>query len=88
MSEVFDVNREINVKLQGPDGQIKPVAIRFPSDEEWMERQRRRKVVIKNLGRGMSETVPPESAEEDAQLVERLLVEPAPRTQPPGAAEP
>ena len=75
---MFDIKREIDVKLQSPDAAGKSVAIRFPSDEEWMERQRRRKVVIKQLGRGMSETVPPESADDDAQLVQRLLVEPGP----------
>ena len=74
----FDAKREIDIKLQSPDGATKPVAIRFPTDEEWMERQRRRKVVIKQLGRGMSETVPPESADDDAQLVQRLLVEQGP----------
>ena len=75
---MFDTKREIDVKLQSPDAAGKSVAIRFPTDEEWMERQRRRKVVIKQLGRGMSETVPPESADEDAQLVQRLLVEQGP----------
>jgi hypothetical protein len=75
---VFDGEREINVKLQSPDGTTRPVAIRFPSDEEWMDRQRRRKVIIKSLGRGMSETVPPETADDDAQLLKRLLVEEGP----------
>jgi hypothetical protein len=33
---------------------VKTIRVRFPSDEEWAERQRRRKVIVKNLGRGMA----------------------------------
>ena len=74
----FDAKREIDVKLQLPDGTVKPVAIRHPTDEEWMDRQRRRKIIVKSLGRGMSETVPPDTPEEDADLLRKLLVEQGP----------
>lgn len=43
---VFDATRPVALQLRGPDG-LKTVPIRFPSDEEWIERQRRRKVIIK-----------------------------------------
>ena len=33
-------------ELRGPDG-VKTVRVRFPSDDEWTERQRRRKVIVK-----------------------------------------
>ena len=46
----------------------KTVKVRFPTDEEWTERQRRRKIVIKQLGRGISETVIPSSEDVDAVL--------------------
>jgi hypothetical protein len=32
------------------------VTMRWPTDEEWAERHRNRKIEIRNLGRGMSET--------------------------------
>ena len=40
----------------GLPGGVKTVRVRFPSDDEWITRQRRRKVLVKQLGRGISET--------------------------------
>jgi hypothetical protein len=51
---------------------VKPVRVRFPSDEEWTERQRRRKVVIKQLGRGVSETIIGNAEDADAALLARI----------------
>jgi len=45
---------------------VKTVRVRFPSDEEWIERQRRRKAIIKQLGRGMSETTVANGEDVDA----------------------
>lgn len=39
----------------GPDG-LKTIRVRIPPDDEWTDRQRRRKVIIKCLGRQRSET--------------------------------
>ncbi len=71
---VFDSKRTIALKLNTPDG-VKTVRVRFPSDEEWTARQRRRKVIVKNLGRGMSETTVAGSEEIDAALVAKIRVE-------------
>ena len=70
---VFDASRQISIKLNTPEG-TKTVAVRFPTDEEWVERQRRRKIIIKQLGRGISETVIPGSEEADAELLAKLRV--------------
>ena len=48
---VFDASRPIAINLRTPEG-VKTVRVRFPSDDEWIERQRRRKAIIKQLGRG------------------------------------
>jgi hypothetical protein len=48
--------------------------VRFPTDEEWVDRQRRRKIIIKQLGRGISETVVPSSEGGDAELLSKLRV--------------
>ena len=53
---VFDAGRQVEVQLRSAEG-TKTVKVRFPTDEEWTERQRRRKIVIKQLGRGISETL-------------------------------
>ena len=67
----FDVTRPIAIQLRGPDG-VKTVRVRFPSDDEWAERQRRRKVIVKQLGRGISETTIPHGEALDAALVAKI----------------
>jgi len=68
---VFDSTRPIALQLRTPTG-VKTVRVRFPSDEEWAERQRRRKVVIKQLGRGVSETIIGNAEDADAALLARI----------------
>lgn len=70
---VFDASRQVEIKLQSAEG-AKTVTVRFPTDEEWIERQRRRKIIIKQLGRGVSETVVPGSEDADAELLAKLRV--------------
>lgn len=70
---VFDADRHVEIKLQSAEG-TKAITVRFPTDEEWIERQRRRKIIIKQLGRGVSETVVPGSEDADAELLARLRV--------------
>jgi len=74
---VFDASRPIAVNLRAPGG-VKTVRVRFPSDDEWIERQRRRKVVIKQLGRGISETIVGNGEDVDAALVAKIRSDPAP----------
>lgn len=68
---VFDSTRPLALQLRTPAG-VKAVRVRFPSDEEWTERQRRRKVVIKQLGRGVSETIIGNAEEADAALLAKI----------------
>jgi len=68
---VFDATRPVAINLRTPAG-VKTVRVRFPSDEEWMERQRRRKVIIKQLGRGISETSVLNLEEADAALLAKI----------------
>ena len=70
---VFDGSRQVEIKLQSAEG-TKTVTVRFPTDEECVERQRRRKIIIKQLGRGISETVVPGSEDADAELLCKLRV--------------
>jgi len=71
---MFDAKQAITIHLRTPDG-VKTVRVRFPTDEEWIERQRRRKVIIKQLGRGISETVVPNSEDVDAALLAKIRAE-------------
>jgi hypothetical protein len=70
---MFDAKQSITIHLRTPEG-VKPVRVRFPSDEEWIDRQKRRKVIVKQLGRGVSETTIPDSAEADAALLAKIRV--------------
>ena len=74
---VFDATRPVAMQLRTPAG-VKTVRVRFPSDEDWTERQRRRKVLIKNLGRGISETTVPSSEEVDAALLAKVRTDEGP----------
>ncbi len=68
---VFDAARPIALQLRTSAG-VKTVRVRFPSDEEWTERQRRRKVIIKQLGRGVSETIIANGEDADGALLAKI----------------
>jgi hypothetical protein len=70
---MFDAKQPITIHLRTPEG-VKPVRVRFPTDEEWIDRQKKRKVIVKQLGRGVSETTIPDSAEADAALLAKIRV--------------
>jgi hypothetical protein len=81
MEPVFDTNRPITLRIQAAGG-LKTVRVRFPSDEEWRERQRRRKVIIKQLGRGVSETIVSGGEEADAALLAKIREGEGPEVDP------
>jgi hypothetical protein len=68
---MFDAKQPITIHLRTPEGG-KAVRVRFPTDEEWIDRQKNRKVIVKQLGRGVSETTIPDSAEADAALLAKI----------------
>ena len=70
-TQVFDASRPIAINLRTPSG-VKTVRVRFPSDDEWIGRQRRRKVLVKQLGRGVSETTVANGEDVDAALVAKI----------------
>jgi hypothetical protein len=73
MTAVFDASRPVMVNLRTPDG-VKTIRVRFPTDEEWIDRQRKRKVIVKQLGRGVSETTIPDSQDVDGALLAKIRV--------------
>ncbi|MDZ4796588.1 MAG: hypothetical protein SGI92_00390 [Bryobacteraceae bacterium] len=68
---IFDSARLIELQLRSAEG-VKAVKVRFPSDEEWTGRQRSRKVIIKQLGRGVSETTIPHGERADEELLRKI----------------
>ncbi len=71
---MFDANQTITMNLRAPGG-VKTIRVRLPSDEDWIERQRRRKVIIKQLGRGVSETIIGQAEDTDAALLAKIRVD-------------
>jgi hypothetical protein len=68
---MFDINREIVVKIPSPDG-YKSARVRFPSDIDWVERMAKQRIVIRSLGRSASETEVWNAEEADAELFRRI----------------
>jgi hypothetical protein len=75
--ETFDIARPVELQLRSAEG-LKTVKVRFPSDEEWTQRQRRRKVIIKQLGRGASETTIPAGEKVDEDLLKKIRTDEGP----------
>jgi hypothetical protein len=71
MENLFNSERPIALRLRR-GAQLITVKVRFPKDEEWLARQRNRKVVVKQLGRGMSETTIPGGEDIDAGLLAEI----------------
>lgn len=70
---VFDASL-VPVKAIAPDGSIKRIKVRFPTDEEWIARGGRHKTMFRNLGRGNQETVLEEPNEFDAELLKKIII--------------
>ena len=68
---MFDATRPITINLRTPGG-VKTVRVRFPSDDEWIARQRRRKVLVKQLGREISETTVDNGEEPEIDPLEAM----------------
>ena len=71
---VFDASRPIALRLPGPSGG-RTIRVRFPTDDEWIERQRHRELLTKSLGRGASETTILHREDADAMLLSKIRTE-------------
>jgi hypothetical protein len=70
----FDAGQTFETVLPTPDGD-KRITVRYPTDEEWAQRQRTRKTVIKHLGRGQSKTTTTGGEDADLACYERIRQE-------------
>lgn len=51
---MFDTTREYKFKIPSPNGIVEAL-VKFPTDEQWLEYHRSRRVIEKSLGRNQSE---------------------------------
>ena len=69
---LFDAAQPIGVTLLSA-GEQKKFSVRFPSDEEWIDRQRSRKLVTQDLGNGRSKRSVPDAESGDASLLKEII---------------
>jgi hypothetical protein len=55
------------------------LTVRWPSDQEWFNRARRKRLIKRSLGRGQSETQMPEPGEPDLGLYEAITTNGSPQ---------
>jgi hypothetical protein len=70
---MFDASAEIELGFRLASG-AESVTVRWPTDQEWAARARSRKFIVRRLGRGVSETVPPAPNEADVQFYEKIAL--------------
>ena len=70
---LFDATLPFKVRIVRPEGD-EIITMRFPSDDQWIERSRRRKIRSRNLGNGKAQSIPEGPDPHDAELVNGLRV--------------
>jgi hypothetical protein len=73
---MFDSTAEFVYPARAGKSKVE-ISMRWPNDEEWAERHRKRKIVIRNIGRGISET-DIDSGEADLKMYKAARVNGAP----------
>lgn len=68
---VFDAARLIDVRILSAEAD-KTLTVQFPSDDQIQRRQRARKMVIKDLGRGVTDTDITPNEDVDLQIVNEI----------------
>jgi hypothetical protein len=86
---MFDTKAEIefDALAASTGGSPQRVVLRWPTDEEWSARWRSRKYIIRRLGRGINQTVPPDPGEADVKLYQAIALNGAPVMTPAEAAK-
>ena len=81
---MFDSSAEIEIhaRLVSTGGAETGVSLRWPTDEEWISRNRSHKILIRRPGRGVSETIPSEPNEADVKLYTAIAINGAPAMTP------
>jgi len=85
---MFDITAEIVVPTRpaSKGGALTDVEIRFPTDEEWSAHLKKKKILVRDMGRG-TEHVPAEPGELDIKLYTTIALNGAPVLTPAEAAD-
>jgi len=71
---MFDYNQEIGLSLDTDQGR-KKVAVRYPSDAEWITWRRKKKILQKDLGRGNFQMEPSAPGAADLELLNAIRID-------------
>lgn len=69
---MFDTTKEIEISLKTPEG-VKTVTVEFPSDDKWISRSSKIKIVSTAIGRGKSTTDVSRPEEFNAALFDSIV---------------
>ncbi len=72
---IFDAARPIKMRIHTPTG-LRILSLRWPTDDEWLARENAKRIIFRALPDG-SEEMDFDSEEADADLVAKILTEPA-----------
>jgi hypothetical protein len=70
---LFDVAAEIPVKIIS--GGDLACVVKYPTDQQWIERAAKQRLIKRNLGRGASEFDSPNTAEGDSILFDQIRID-------------
>jgi hypothetical protein len=70
---LFDSTLELGIKLPSPEG-VKRVSVSFPSDADFSEWRRKKKIVQKDLGRRSFQIEASQPEQCDLDLLKKILV--------------
>ncbi len=71
---MFDVKDEISIPIQSPDG-TKKIVVRFPTDGEFIDWRRKKKILQRDLGRRKSTIDPSRPEASDLELLKKIRID-------------
>ncbi|HEY1242177.1 MAG TPA: hypothetical protein VGF16_16550 [Bryobacteraceae bacterium] len=75
---MFDPSKDLEFDVRTPEGNPAKVLIRWPSDEEWIERRRMKRMIVQQLGRGQHQMETIHDTKTDHRIYESIKLNGAP----------
>jgi hypothetical protein len=72
---MFSVSTILNVPFPSENGTPKVARVSFPSDDLWIKRSKKRRILVRNLGRNKSESQTYGAEEIDAEIFSNVRLE-------------
>jgi hypothetical protein len=70
---LFDVGNIFGLKTYGPDG-IQPIELKYPTDEQWLDRESRRKTIITFSESGDQTSDVMDADDDEVELLKQLCI--------------